>query len=116
MLLFSETVYGLWLGKGKVNIDFSLSLFGFLFFSVGMFGSKYVNFLNGINALRLQFWSSVISPFLYIGTVLVLIRYFHIGVYAVFVGAIIANINAYLIAPLQYYMIIVKGKKGIWIR
>jgi len=116
MLLFSDFAYGIWLGKGKVNIDYSLSLFGFLFFSVGMFGSKYVNFLNGINALRLQFWSSVISPFLYIGTVLVLIRYFHIGVYAVFVGAIIANINAYLIAPLQYYMIIIKGKKGIWIR
>lgn len=115
MLLFSDTVYSIWLGKGKVDIDFSLSLFGFLFFSVGMFGSKYVNFLNGINALRLQFWSSVVSPFLYIGTVLVLIRYFHIGVYAVFVGAIIANINAYLIAPLQYYMIIIKGKKGIWI-
>ncbi|MCF2447074.1 oligosaccharide flippase family protein [Dyadobacter sp. CY345] len=116
MLLFSDMAYSLWLGKGKVDIDFSLSLYGFIFFSVGMFGSKYVNFLNGINALRLQFWSSVISPFLYVGTVLVLIRYFHIGVYAVFIGAIIANINAYLIAPLQYYMIIVKGKKGIWIR
>lgn len=116
MLLFSDMAYSLWLGKGKVDIDFSLSLYGFIFFNVGMFGSKYVNFLNGINALRLQFWSSVISPFLYVGTVLVLIRYFHIGVYAVFIGAIIANINAYLIAPLQYYMIIVKGKKGIWIR
>lgn len=116
MLLFSDMAYSLWLGKGKVDIDFSLSLYGFIFFNVGMFGSKYVNFLNGINALRLQFWSSVISPFLYVGTVLVLIRYFHIGVYAVFIGAIIANINAYLIAPLQYYMIIVRGKKGIWIR
>ena len=116
MLLLSDRVYSIWLGKGKVDIDFSLSFFGFVFFSVGMFGSKYVNFLNGINALRLQFWSSIVSPFLYVGTVLVLIRYFHIGVYAVFVGAIIANINAYLIAPLQYYMIIIKGKKGIWIR
>ena len=116
MLLLSDRVYSIWLGKGKVDIDFSLSFFGFVFFSVGMFGSKYVNFLNGINALRLQFWSSIVSPFLYVGTVLVLIKYFHIGVYAVFVGAIIANINAYLIAPLQYYMIIIKGKKGIWIR
>jgi len=116
MLLGSNTIYDLWLGEGTVQIDFYLSLFGFLFFSVGMFGSKYVNFLNGISALRLQFWTSMISPFLYIGIVLVLINYFEMGVYAVFIAAIIANVNAYLLAPLQYYMIIVKGKRGIWIR
>jgi len=116
MLLGSNTIYNLWLGEGTVQIDFYLSLFGFLFFSVGMFGSKYVSFLNGISALRLQFWTSMISPFLYIGIVLLLIKYFEMGVYAVFIAAIIANINAYLLAPLQYYMIIVKGKRGIWIR
>src|SRR5665647_284018 len=65
MLLFSTDIYQLWLGKGKVSIEFSLSLCGFLFFNVGMFGSKYVNFLNGINALRMQFWASVLSPFIY---------------------------------------------------
>ena len=116
MLLGSNFIYDLWLGEGTVEIDFYLSLFGFLFFSVGMFGSKYVNFLNGIGALRLQFWSSLISPILYIGIVLILIKVFKMGVYAVFIAAIIANVNAYLLAPLQYYMIIVKGKSGIWIR
>ncbi|HEY8657902.1 MAG TPA: oligosaccharide flippase family protein, partial [Hanamia sp.] len=40
MLLFSNDIYQLWLGKGKVSIEFSLSLCGFLFFNVGMFGSK----------------------------------------------------------------------------
>ena len=116
MLLGSNFIYDLWLGKGTVHIDFNLSLFGYLFFSVGMFGSKYVNFLNGISALRLQFWSSLLSPFIYIGIVLILIKVFKMGVYAVFIAAIIANINAYLLAPLQYYMIIIKGKRGIWIR
>jgi len=116
MLFGSNFIYDLWLGEGTVQIDFKLSLFGFLFFSVGMFGSKYVNFLNGISALRLQFWSSLISPILYIGIVLILIKVYKMGVYAVFIAAIIANVNAYLLAPLQYYMIIVKGKRGIWIR
>ena len=116
MLLFSGTIYRLWLGQGKVSIDFSLSLCGFLFFNVGMFGSKYVNFLNGINALRMQFWTSIISPFLYVAVSLILIKYFKLGVYSLFVAAIIANVNAFLVAPLQYYKIIIKGKKGIWVR
>jgi len=116
MLLFSEIVYRLWLGEGKVTIGFTLSLWGFLFFNVGMFGSKYVNFLNGINALRLQFWTSVISPFLYVGIALILIKYYNMGVYSLFIASIIANANAYFIAPLQYYQIIIKGKRGIWIR
>ena len=116
MLIFSGKVYDLWLKEGRVQIDFSLSLCGFLFFSVGMFGSKYVNFLNGINALRLQFFSCLISPFVYAGTALLLIQYYKMGAYAVFIAALVANVNAYLIAPLQYYMIIKKGKKGIWLK
>ena len=116
MLIFSDTVYRLWLGEGKVNIHFSLSLWGFLFFTVGMFGSKYVNFLNGINALRMQFLTSLISPFLYFAIAIVLIKYYKMGVDAIFIAAVLANANAYLIAPLQYYQIIIKGKKGIWTR
>lgn len=116
MLVFSEYIYRLWLGEGKVTIGFTLSLWGFIFFNVGMFGSKYVNFLNGINALRMQFWTSLISPFLYVLIALILIKYYRLGVYSLFIAAIIANVNAYLIAPLQYYMIIHKKKKGIWTR
>jgi len=116
MLFFSETIYRLWLGEGKVTIGFTLSLWGFLFFNVGMFGSKYVNFLNGINALRIQFWTSLFTPFIYVGIAILLIDYFKMGVYSLFVAAVLANPNAYFIAPLQYYQIVVKGKRGIWIR
>jgi len=116
MLFFSETIYRLWLGEGKVTIGFTLSLWGFLFFNVGMFGSKYVNFLNGINALRIQFWTSLFTPFLYIGIAIILIDFFRMGVYSLFVAALLANLNAYFIAPLQYYQIVVKGKRGIWVK
>jgi O-antigen/teichoic acid export membrane protein len=115
MLIFSNTVYRLWLGEGKVIIPFSLSLWGYLFFNVTMFGGKYVNFLNGISALRIQFLSSMISPFLYFAVAILLIKYYHMGVYSLFIASVIANFNAYLLAPLQYYMIIIKkSKSGIW--
>ena len=116
MLFFADTIYDLWLGKETVNIDFLLSAWGLVFFMVSIFGSKYVSFLNGISALRLQFWASIFSPILYIVLTLIFIRYFDMGVYALFVASVIANFNAFILAPIQYHMIINKGKKGIWIR
>ena len=116
MLIFSETVYRLWLGKGTVIIGFNLSLWGFIFFNVSMFGGKYSSFLNGINALRIQFLSSLISPLIYVAIALLLIKYYQIGVHALFIAAIFANFNGFILGPLQYHMVINKNKKGIWIK
>ena len=80
-----------------------------------MFCSKYVYFLNGISALRIQFWASVVSPFLYIAAV-VLIKYYHLGVYSLFIASVLANFNGILLAPIQYHQVINKNKKGIWIK
>lgn len=116
MLLGSNFFFDIWLGKGTVQIDFMLTFWGFVFFCAAMFGGKYVSLLNGISALRLQFLASLISPLLYIATVYVLIHYYHMGVYAIFIGSIVANFNAIILAPIQYHQIINKGKKGIWIK
>ncbi len=114
MLLFSSTFYKLWLGEGKVSIIFSLSFWGFAYFNVMMFGSKYVFLLNGISALRIQFIASLISPFIYIPVALLLLKGFHLGAQALFMASIIANFNGYLLSPLQYHMVVNKNKKGIW--
>jgi O-antigen/teichoic acid export membrane protein len=114
MLLLSSKVYELWLGKGTVNINFELSLWGFIYFNIAIFAGKYVEFLNGISALRLQFYASLISPFIYVLTSLILIKYFHVGVHAVFIAAIVASFNGFILAPLQYFQIIEKNKRGIW--
>ena len=116
MLIFSSTLYRLWLGKGKVDIGFYLSLWGFLYFILTMFAGTYVYFLNGINALRIQFLACIISPFVYIGISLILIKYYKMGVYSLFVASIIANFNGYILAPIQYYQVIIKNKKGIWVK
>lgn len=114
MLLLASKVYDLWLGKGTVHIDFQLSFWGLLYFNVSVFAGKYVEFLNGISALRLQFFSSLVSPLIYIGTALILINHFHLGAHALFIAAIVSNFNGYLLAPLQYYNIIERNKRGIW--
>lgn len=116
MLVFAGSFYKFWLGEGKVDIDFVLSFWGCIYYIVMMYGAKYVYFLNGISALRIQFIASIISPFLYILTVMVLIRWLKLGVHSLYISSVVANFNAIFIAPLQYYMIMKKGKKGIWIR
>lgn len=116
MLILSEPVYNLWLGKGTISIEWTLSLWGFLYFNVTIFGSKYVNFLNGISALRLQLYTSLVSPILFLGVALFLIKYYHMGVNALFIAPIIANVNGFILAPLQYYQIIYRNKKGLWIK
>src|SRR5690554_739452 len=111
MLIFSDAFYDFWLGEGTISIDYRLSLWGFIFFNVTMFAGKYISFLNGISALRIQFWSCLISPIIYIVMVMLFINYLQMGVYSIFVAAIVANYNAFILAPLQYYMIIIKNKK-----
>jgi len=81
-----------------------------------MFGAKYVQFLNGISALRIQFITSLISPFLYLIVVIGLIKFFKMSVYSIFIASVIANFNGLVLAPLQYYMVIIKNKRGIWIK
>jgi len=115
MLFVSDTVYRFWL-KGKVDIDFTLSIWGLVFFSSFMFASIFVNFLNGISALKIQFWASLISPLIFVGIAYLLINYYGMGVHALFISSLIASFNGIIIAPLQYYFIIYKKKKGIWIR
>lgn len=114
MLLLSQIIYNLWLGSGTVKIDFWLSASGLVFFSVLLYGAKYVSFLNGIGALRIQFWCCLVSPFLYVVLAMLFIKQFQMGVYAIFLAAVIANFNGYVIAPIQYKMVIYKNKKGIW--
>lgn len=116
MLLFSKNIYDLWLGKGKVTISFYLSLWGLLYFTMNMFVAKYVFFLNGINALRIQFLACLISPVIYISLALLLIKYYNMGTYSLFIAAIASNFNGIILAPLQYHMIINKNKKGIWVK
>ena len=116
MLVFSDFVYRIWLGEGTVEIPFALSLFGFLFFNTSMFGGKYVSFLNGISALRIQFIACLITPFLYIIIVLLLIKVFKMGVHALYIAAIVANFNTFILAPIQTNQVLNKGKRGIWIK
>ena len=115
MLVFADTVYDFWLGKDVVEIRFTISLLCYIFFSTGMFASIFVAVLNGIGALKIQFYTSLVSSVLYIIIVLGLIKKFEVGVEAVLISSIVTNIYGYVLAPLQYNRVFIrKSKARIW--
>jgi len=115
MLLFSNQVYDLWLGKDVVEIRFSISLLCYIFFSTGMFASIFVFVLNGIGALKIQFYTAIFASIMYLLIVIVLIKKFSFGVEAVLIGSIVTNVYGYLLAPTQYVQIFIKKSKAkIW--
>ena len=116
MLLVASPAIDLWLGEDTVEVSFALAFWALVYFGTLVFGETYTIFLNGISALRIQFISSVITPFAYIALVLFFINNLKMGLYAVFVASIIANCYGFIIAPIQYRMIVVKRKKGVWIK
>jgi len=115
MLLFSDYVYTLWLGKGKVIIPFSISFWMFVFSAISIVGGLYCGVLNGISALKIQFYASMISPVIFIGLTYLFIYKFHYGVESIIIASIIANFNGIILAPLQYYKIFIRNRRNsIW--
>ena len=115
MLVFADMVYDFWLGKDVVNIRFSISILCYVFFSTGMFASIFVAVLNGIGALKIQFYTSIIASVLYLLLVLVLIKRYNFGIEAVLIGSIVTNVYGYLLAPMQYYNVFIKKSSSkIW--
>ena len=117
MLVFSGFVYDVWVGKEVVYVKFSLSLLCYIFFSVTMFASIFVSVINGIGALQIQFFSSLITPILFLTLSLVLIKRFHYGVESILLSSIVSNVFGYIIAPVQVYHIFYKKSAArIWYR
>lgn len=114
MLVFSNYVYNIWIGK-IVSISVLLSLCSFVFAVSGMYSSTYVNFLNGIGALKIQFYVSLITPVFFIILVFILCKYFKLGVYAVFIASTLSNFYGYILAPIQCKRILNGKARGIWI-
>ena len=117
MLVFSDKVYELWIGKNVVHVDFNISLLCLVFFSTTMFASIFVNIINGIGALRIQFFSAIIGSVCFFGLALVFIKYFHLGVASILISTLITNVFGYIIAPIQFYKIFYqKSPARIWYR
>lgn len=100
LLLISPFAYNLWIGD-SVQIPYNLSAWVMIYNIVFMFGSIFVNILNGASILRVQTISSLISPIVFIGASMLLIQ-LGFGVISIIIAAIVSNFYGLVLAPLQY--------------
>jgi O-antigen/teichoic acid export membrane protein len=112
MLAVSSIAYSIWIGD-LVHIPFLYSLWCFLYVTTLMFGAIFVNLLNGIGAIKLQYYFCFISPVIFILLCMTFLK-LNMGVCSIFIASIISNFNGIIVAPLQYRKIFIEGKGGIW--
>lgn len=115
MLLFSSQIYKFWLGSAYFKIDFSITLLCFISVMVSMFSSIFVNVVNGMGTLKIQFVSSIVTSILFLVLCFVFIRVVHYGVWSIVLASVLSNVYGYFIAPIQVYKILVERSiKSIW--
>lgn len=100
MVAVSPWVYDIWIGN-KVHIALMLSTAVLIYNLALMFGGVFVNILNGCGILKVQMYSCLISPLIYLGVFFLCVKTLNIGIYSVVVAAIVANFNGLLLAPIQ---------------
>lgn len=115
MYACSEQLYYLWL-KERIDISTSLSFWAMLYNIICVFSHPFVTLLNGIGAITIQLYASLISPLLFIITAILLAQDTSLGASSILIASIISNFYGFIIAPIQYRQVIVKHKKGIWIK
>ena len=99
MLALSSPLYRLWVGD-SVDVPHEVSLWVMIFNLSMMFGTVFVNVLNGAGILKVQTIACVVSPFLFLGLCMLFIR-MGWGVKAILIASVISNFNGLLLAPVQ---------------
>ena len=115
MLFFSENAYDIWIGSDKIKVPFIISLWTAVFIVTSLFSGIFVTVINGIGAIKLQFYLCFITPFIFIVLSYSLINFYSYGVEAILIASVIANVTGIVIMPIQYIQIM-KGKTGIWLK
>lgn len=116
MLILANPVYDLWIGKGVVDIVFMLSLWAFLYNITIVYGGTFVQILNGLGYLKVQFMSTIAALFIFLIILFLLIKVFNLGAYSVLIAGTLSNFNGYFLAPYQYRQVFIHKKKGIWVK
>lgn len=117
LLALSGWVYDFWINskvETPVDMPFSLSLWMLIYVATLMIAQVFCTFVNGIGALKIQFRTSLISPIVFVLATILLAKIWGLGMECVLIASILANFNGLILAPLQYHLVMHRGKGGIW--
>lgn len=116
MLLISNKVYYIWMGRSISSIPFSLSLSTALFVLASLTGQLFSAFLNGAGILKMQLFFSCFGCVIFLCCCLVFIKILRMGVYCIPLAIFLSSFYSYLISPVQCYLYFFKKKRNsFWV-
>lgn len=115
MLIFSDYFYSKWIGK-NINIPILLSLAMTFFILISAFNSILATFINGIGTIKIQLIASVLSAILNIPLCILMSKYLNLGISGIIIGSIFCLLPGSFLIFYQYWKIINKKAKGIWLK
>ncbi len=113
MVLISDFVYKLWIGK-EILVPFLLTSLMGVFFALNTWNTIFVYFINGVSKIKLQLVTSLFLTVLNIPLSIFFARTLNMGVSGVIMGTIVCVFAGTILHPIQYYKIINNKARGIW--
>jgi O-antigen/teichoic acid export membrane protein len=111
MLIFSNFIYRVWVGK-EVVVPFSISIVMALFVVINAWCGIFSHFLNGVGKIKLQLYSGMIGAILNIPMAIFLGK--NLGIYGVVLSTTILGFVSAIWSPIQYWKLVNRKATGIW--
>ncbi|WP_461096087.1 MATE family efflux transporter [Spirosoma luteolum] len=100
ILISADQVISMWTSS-KIKVSSSINLGVLLIVLSACFSSIFINTLNGLSKIGLQFYLSLITIFFFLPLAHFLSITLNFGIFGLFMAIIIANVNGIIVAPLQ---------------
>jgi O-antigen/teichoic acid export membrane protein len=113
MLLFSDSIYTLWVGK-NIAVPFSLSVSLAASSLVFIFFTPFSIFLNGVSKIQLSTILTIFQLIIYIPLAYLFAKTLNFGLAGIIFAAIFCELPLRITQPFQYSKIINKTATGVW--
>ena len=111
MLLFSNFIYKLWVGK-EIAVPISVSATIAFYVVINTWNGIYSQFLNGVGKIKIQLYFALAGSLVNIPLAIFLGK--TLGIYGVVLSTAIISIMAAIISPIQYNKLINNRATGLW--
>jgi O-antigen/teichoic acid export membrane protein len=111
MLFSANFIYKLWVGK-EIKVSLSISVVIAVYVLINSWNTIFIQFLNGVGKIKLQFYLSILGALINIPLAVILGK--HLGIYGVLLSTCLLGVVNAIWSPIQYMKIINNRAKGIW--
>lgn len=114
MIALARPVYAVWIGNANA-VSMPMTIIVAIYVLILVVSMRYSYILNGFGTLRLQLYMTIFAATLYIPLAIIVCNYLN-NLYCLLVVMCVVNIPGLIVNMVQYYKIINRKAKGIWLK